>query len=136
VVASVAFPFNEAYSSWGIAYDSADGQVFVANQRGTVYVLSDSLNALVETAPLGSNFNSHYIAYDAAKNEMFITNNGNNTVSVLSVSPITSHPIELGLSGEGLILVVAAVVVVILFVVALAVRKSTRTRSDSKQKTK
>jgi YVTN family beta-propeller protein len=133
VVASVTFPFNEAYGSWGIAYDSADGQVFVATQRGTVYVLSDSLNALVETAPLGSNFNSHCIAYDVAKKEMFVTNNGNGTVSVLSVSPITSHPTALGLSSLGLILVVVAVVVVTLCAVALAVRKSARTRSDSKQ---
>ena len=133
VIANVTFPFEEAYGSWGIAYDSANGQIFIANQRGTVYVLSDSSNALVETVPLGSNFNSHCIAYDAAKGEMFVTNNGNGTVSVLSVSPIVSHPTVLGLSGVGLILVVVAVVAVILCAVALAVRKSTRARSVTKQ---
>ena len=126
VVANIAFPFNEAYGSWGIAYDSADGQVFIANQRGTVYVLSDSLNALVEAAPLGNNLGSDCIAYDAAKGEMFVTN-GNNTVSVLSVSPIASTSSAVPeFSTEVFILVLLVIVVVSVCAVASSIWKRTK----------
>lgn len=78
-------------------------------------------------------------AYDSDKGEIFVPNSEHGTVSVISDSSVTSaspSPTVPELSGVGLILVAVAMIVVTMCAVAWAVRKSTRTNSDSKQKTK
>ena len=138
VVANVTLP-KGAYGSWGIAYDSAKSELFVVNQYGAVYVLSDSPNAFVETVNLSNSTlnvgNTHCVAYDAVKNDLFITNEGGGSVLVLSDSSGASaspSPTVPEFSGAGFILMGAAVVAMTLCGVALAKRKSTQARSDIK----
>jgi YVTN family beta-propeller protein len=70
---------------YGVAYDSAKGEVFVSNSNGnTTSVISDSSNAVVATVAVGST--SYGIAYDSAKGEVFVGNSGSNTVFVISDS--------------------------------------------------
>jgi YVTN family beta-propeller protein len=79
----------------GLAYDSARGEVFVANSNGTnVSVISDATNTLmasvrVEAEPTGHEAGTRLlgITYDPSKGEVFVANNGDylpNTVSVIS----------------------------------------------------
>ena len=67
----------------GIAYDSAKGEMFVTGGGyDTVYVISDTTNAVVSTIPVGRTYG---IAYDSAKGEMFVTGGyGSDTVFVIS----------------------------------------------------
>src|SRR2546430_8988589 len=72
----------------GVAYDSARGEIFVANQgSNTVSVISASTNAVVATVPVG--FGSIGVAYDSARGEIFVANHFSNTVSVISDSTNT-----------------------------------------------
>jgi YVTN family beta-propeller protein len=129
-----------------LAYDSGQGEIFVANSGdNTVSVISDSTNSVLATVPVGTY--PFGIAYDSGQGEIFVTNNGSPSISVLSDSSSTSSspsptpspstsPTVPEFSTAGLILVVATIAAVTLCAVALAVRKSTRTYSDSEQKTK
>ena len=68
-----------------LAYDSARGEVFVANDGSdTVSVISDSTNTVVATVPLPAGSSPFGAAYDPAKGEVFVTNIHANTVSVIS----------------------------------------------------
>jgi YVTN family beta-propeller protein len=122
----------------GLAYDSGKGEIFVDNGNdNTTSVISDSTNAVVATVPVGNE--PMLLAYDSGKGEIFVDNSDPNTISVLSDSSSTSvspSPTVPEFSSAGLILMVVAVVAVTLCAVALAVRKSTRTHSDSRQETK
>src|ERR1017187_8501737 len=95
VASALAIPFANAQTlvatvtvgsqPYGIAYDSAKGEVFVANAASnTVSVISDSTNAVVATVAVGSG--PGIVAYDPAKGEVFVSNGGSNTVSVISDS--------------------------------------------------
>jgi len=65
----------------GVAYDSAKGEVFVANQgTNTVSVISDATNAVVATVPVGSA--PFGVAYDPAKGEVFVADDGSGSASV------------------------------------------------------
>ncbi|MHB9160360.1 MAG: YncE family protein [Nitrosotalea sp.] len=67
----------------GVAYDSAKGEIFVANVGdNTISVISDTSNAVVATITVGSV--PIGVAYDSAKGEIFVANNGDNTISVIS----------------------------------------------------
>ena len=67
----------------GIAYDSAKGELFVANYGGTtVSVISDSTNAVIKTITVGTS--PWGVAYDASKGEIFVSNWGSSSVSVIS----------------------------------------------------
>ncbi len=58
---------------YGVAYDSAKGEIFVVNLHdNNVMVISDSTNAVVATIPVGQS--PYNIAYDSAKGELFVTN--------------------------------------------------------------
>ncbi len=70
-----------------VAYDSAKGEIFVANEgviSGTsmISVISDSDNAVVATIPVGEG--PYGVAYSSGKGEIFVTNNYDNTTSVIS----------------------------------------------------
>src|SRR6266849_1704959 len=69
VVATV----NVGIAPFGLAYDSAKGEVFVTNDgSNTVSVISDTNNAVVATVSLG--VGPLGVAYDSAKGEVFVTN--------------------------------------------------------------
>jgi len=69
----------------GIAYDSAAGEVFVANYfQNTVSVISDSTNTVVASVNVGSEPGG--VAYDSARGELFVTNSNSSTVSIISDS--------------------------------------------------
>lgn len=88
-----------------MAYDSAKGEIFVANEgvaagTSTISVISDSNNTAVATIPVEAPFG---VAYDSGKSEIFVTNTLfehsllnpttnfiSNTVSVISDSSNTS----------------------------------------------
>ena len=67
----------------GMAYDSAHGEVYVANQgAGTIDVISTATDAILTSvsdpgSPLG-------VAYDSGKGEVFVSNYGSGTVSIVN----------------------------------------------------
>jgi len=75
----------------GLAYDSANGMVYVADGNGgsgayvgggnTVYVIADSTNSVVQGVNVGSE--PSWVAYDG-NGFIYVTNGGSNTVSVIS----------------------------------------------------
>jgi len=68
---------------WGVAYDSAKGELFVVNSgAGTVSVLSDSDNSVLATVTVGQQ--PYRDLYDSGKGEIFVANYGANSVSVIS----------------------------------------------------
>ena len=76
---------------YDLGYDSAKGEVFVANAYSrSVSVISDSNNQVTcnrspsEAAPLG-------VAYDSAKGEIFVANSVSGTVSIISDSTNTGR---------------------------------------------
>ncbi len=76
----------------GLAYDSANGEILVADSRdfdGAVAVVSDSNNTVVANITSSQIFNAAGITYDSAKNEAFVTPFGyyyNTTVLVYSAT--------------------------------------------------
>ena len=71
----------------GLAYDSAKGEVFVADSAygaNSVAVISDATNSVVANVSAGSD--PVQVAYDSSKGEVFASNYGSNTVSVISDS--------------------------------------------------
>ncbi|MCI4348739.1 MAG: YncE family protein [Thermoplasmata archaeon] len=64
---------------WSTAYDSAKGEMYIANsQSGNVSVYSNSLGRIVTNIPIGGA--PAYIAYDSGKGEMFVSSDRNVTV--------------------------------------------------------
>ncbi len=128
VVANVTLP--EGASSRGIAYDSANGELFAVNAGGTVFVLSDGTNSVVESVPLSNatvNFGeTDCIAYDAGTGEMFVTNSGDSAVLVLAyatANSATSSPTIPEFSGSCLVLVTLAIVAIALCTVVLVKKR-------------
>src|SRR5712692_3985679 len=67
----------------GIEYDSARGEVFVADAAwDNVSVVSDATNAIVANVHVGAN--PFGLAYDSGKGEVFVSNQVSNNVSVIS----------------------------------------------------
>jgi YVTN family beta-propeller protein len=70
-------------SPWGVAYDSAKGEIFVVNSAaGTVLVLSDSNYEVLATVSVGQQ--PYRAVYDSGKGEIFVANYGSSSVSVIS----------------------------------------------------
>ncbi len=68
---------------YGVAYDSAMHEVFVANSGlNDVSVISDATDLIVANIPVGSK--PAGVAYDPAMGEIFVANYGSNSVSVIS----------------------------------------------------
>jgi len=66
----------------GLAYDSAKGEIFVANPAvNAVSVISDSTNVVITTINVGSDPSE--VAYDSGKGEIFVTNGLGRSVSVI-----------------------------------------------------
>src|SRR5271157_2094891 len=84
---AVATSFNSGGTAYGLAYDSAKGELFVTHFfNDTVTVFSDSNNAQVATVSLEQNYEPVGVAYDGAKGELFVAGYGANEVSVVSDS--------------------------------------------------
>lgn len=67
----------------GIAYDSAKGELFVANTGSqSVDVISDSSNEVVATIPIRGE--PYGVAYDPAQGYVFVTNALSDNISVIS----------------------------------------------------
>ena len=90
---SIAFAHGQALAkaldvggtSYGIAYDSGNGEVFVTHFfNDTVTVVSDANDAVVATIGLGVNYEPVGVAYDSGNGELFVAKYGANTVSVIS----------------------------------------------------
>ena len=94
---TATIPVGKAPSSG--AYDSAKGEIFVTNaQDGTVSVISDGTNSVVDTITVGSY--PYGSAYDSSKGEIFVVDALSDNVSVISDSsntviatiPVGSYP--------------------------------------------
>src|SRR5207245_7672141 len=81
VAATVTVGVGPFGGPFGLAYDSAKGEVFVV-KGGAVSVISDTTNAVVATGNVGGG--PFGVAYDSGMNEVFVANQGSNTVSVIS----------------------------------------------------
>jgi YVTN family beta-propeller protein len=78
----------------GIAYDSVNGQIFVANYNSnSVSVIADSNNTVIANVTLEKQ--PQAIGYDSGKGQIFVTYSESNRVSVISDSslPLPSPPI-------------------------------------------
>jgi YVTN family beta-propeller protein len=77
---------SSANGALGVAYDSATGDIFVANGwdylPNTVSVISDATNKVVATVDVG--YGPTGLAYDSGRGEVFVADEGANTVSVIS----------------------------------------------------
>ena len=74
---------------YGLAYDSAKGEIFVANgDFDSVSVISDSTNTVIANVTLESN--PQGICYDSGKGEVFVTYSESRRISVISASSGTS----------------------------------------------
>jgi DNA-binding beta-propeller fold protein YncE len=76
------------------------------------------------------------VAYDSGKGEIFVADQGSSVVSVISDASGTTSSPSLSVpefSNVAVILVVVVMVAVTFCAVALALKKLTRTNSDSKQ---
>lgn len=68
---------------YGIVYDSAKGEMFVANDGSdNVTVISGATDTVVANISVGSE--PYLMAYDPAKGEVFVSNAGSDNVSVIS----------------------------------------------------
>lgn len=128
VVANVTLP--EGASSRGIAYDSANGELFAVNEGGLVFVLSDNTNSVVESAALSNATvnvgETDCIAFDVGTGEMFVTDSGANAVSVLAnttSTSVSSSPTIPEVSGSCLFLVTLAIVAIALCTVVLVKKR-------------
>jgi len=66
-----------------VAYDSANGEVFVADTGSkSVSIVNDGTDKLVATVPVGTS--PQNVVYDSGKGEVFVANTGSNSVSVIS----------------------------------------------------
>ncbi len=76
----------------GVAYDSGNGMVFVANtDSDTVSVINTSTNTVVATIPVGTGTYLEHdapigVAYDSLNSAVYVTNERFNTVSVINTS--------------------------------------------------
>ncbi|MGD0449896.1 MAG: YncE family protein [Candidatus Bathyarchaeia archaeon] len=75
-------PITVGTSPTGIAYDSAKGELFVANSGyNTVSVISDNSNSVFKTITVGTSPTG--VAYDFGRGYIYVTNHGSNSVSVI-----------------------------------------------------
>jgi YVTN family beta-propeller protein len=86
----------------GLAYDSAKGEIFVANEKSdNVSVISDSTNLVVATVPVGTNPIS--AAYDNVTGEVYVANYQSDNVSVINdTNDTVVATVAVGLQPEGL----------------------------------
>ena len=73
---------------FGVAYDSANNDIYVTNQpSGDVSVINGSTNTVTATVPVGDY--PFGVAYDSANNDIYVTNQISGDVSVINGSTNT-----------------------------------------------
>jgi DNA-binding beta-propeller fold protein YncE len=78
-------PFPRGTSPYGLAYDSAKGEIFVADKgKSMVSIISEKNNAQVENVTVGPT--PEFVAYDPAQGEIYVTSQTTDSVVVLSDS--------------------------------------------------
>jgi YVTN family beta-propeller protein len=72
---------------FGVAYDNASGEIFVANSgSNNVSVLQGNLSAPIASIPVGTE--PMGVTYDPVNGDIFVANNGSDDVSVISGSTL------------------------------------------------
>jgi YVTN family beta-propeller protein len=69
---------------WGVAYNSAKGEIYAVNSGSgrAIWVISDATNTVTSTISLTQN--PYRVEYDSGKNEIFVANYAANSVSIIS----------------------------------------------------
>jgi YVTN family beta-propeller protein len=69
---------------WGVAYNSAKGEVYVVNSGSgrSIWVISDTTHTVTSTIPLTQN--PYRVEYDSGKGEIFVANYAADSVSIIS----------------------------------------------------
>lgn len=108
VVTNVNFTTNEGgggsgfFSPAGIAYNSENGNLYVANRGSdTISVINSTTNLIVDEIPLNTVAPSGII-YNAANNYIYVTSAGSDSVSVINGTTntvISNIPVGLGPNG-------------------------------------
>jgi YVTN family beta-propeller protein len=86
----IGSPITVGMNPNGIAFDSANGNLYVDNSvrvQSTVSVISGSSNTVIATIPVGKN--PEGVAFDSANGNIYVANTDDNTVSVISGSSST-----------------------------------------------
>jgi YVTN family beta-propeller protein len=103
---AVTASLGGASSSSGLAYDAAQGVVFVLNlQNGTVEVLGALTGAIVNAGvPIPAGTTASAIAYDPTDGDVFVVNAATDSVTVLSATTdrIVNPGIAVGYSPDAL----------------------------------
>jgi YVTN family beta-propeller protein len=85
IISKINSGFPSSTSLSQDAYDSANGDIYVANSgSNSVSVISSSSNSVISTISVGSGPDA--IAYDSANGDIYVANSGSNSVSVISSS--------------------------------------------------
>jgi len=106
----------------GVAYDPANGEVFVTNVvSNNVSVIDDTSNAVVASRPVGSN--PQDVAYDTGQGTVYVANLLQGTVSILALGPApsTKSATFLGLPVTEGYSVVSAIVVGVVVIAGVSV---------------
>jgi YVTN family beta-propeller protein len=88
LAASAAGPIKVGKSPWGIAYDSANKMVYVANNGGTISVISAKMNTVVNTIKMTGKLGE--IAFDSKNQELYAAVNSANKVLVIKGTKVVT----------------------------------------------
>ena len=100
VLLTSSFPLNDAFaadgdiiatisvgsSPKGIAFDSANNRMYVANSAGNTVSVIDTSDNSVDASTISVGSSPQGIAFDSANNRMYVANYGPNTVSVINTA--------------------------------------------------
>ncbi len=76
-------PYGNGIAPCALAYDSANGYIYVANGgSNTVSVINGATNTVIDNITVGNR--PYAIAYDPANGYVYVANRGSNTVSVIN----------------------------------------------------
>jgi len=105
----------------GIAYDSSNGYIYVANFfSSTVSVINGATNTVIATIPVGSM--PAGVAYDPSNGYIYVTNYGSGTVSIISTS-VSANSTSPSVVPTWAVVVVVVVVVLIVALLMIKHRK-------------
>ncbi|MGA9170802.1 MAG: YncE family protein, partial [Nitrososphaeraceae archaeon] len=66
----------------GIAYDPANGQIYVANTfSNNISVIDGSKNSVISTIRVGAN--PYGVVYNPANHDIYVANYSSNTISII-----------------------------------------------------
>src|SRR5713101_4276742 len=80
---SVVATIPVGVSPSAVAFDSANGDLYVVNGVGTVSVISGQTNTVIGS-PITVGVGPNGIAFDSTNGNLYVTNRSDNTLSVIS----------------------------------------------------